>query len=113
MKIWKIYMVKMMKIKNKEVFVTNATLLLNILISIFLSIDMDREYYINIKSIFVIFIILSIFSLSIKNYFFGEDFISFTTIKSDDGSLYRLLGFVFLLFLYIITILFFIYKAMN
>ena len=106
-------MVKMMKIKNKEVFVTNATLLLNILISIFLSIDMDREYYINIKSIFVIFIILSIFSLSIKNYFFGEDFISFTTIKSDDGSLYRLLGFVFLLCLYIITILFFIYKAMN
>ncbi|MFC0820002.1 hypothetical protein [Moraxella marmotae] len=94
--------------KNKKASLWAAVVILNILIAVLISVDFGKKYYIDMKGFVIASMGLYVFSSSMKDYFLGKDFISFSSIKSSDGQIYRFLGFIFSLFLYIATIVTFI-----
>ncbi|VEG13947.1 Uncharacterised protein [Moraxella cuniculi] len=92
--------------------VNKIMLITPFLISIIVSIELDKDYYFDFYEFFMVLFISLMFFIDFWNYIHGENFWSLgNRISSTDSKLYRFYWFFLMLAIYVVAVFYFLFRV--
>lgn len=98
--------------ERKKMNVNRVLIIAPFVISIIVSIELDKKYYFDIYEFFIFLFISLMFFVDIYNYANGKDFWSFgNKLKSNDNKLLRFYWFFLMVIVYLMGIFYFLFRV--